>query len=133
MKTRISLAVSFVAILAVAFAYGQGAGPVLGRVDVPFKFMAGKSEMPAGKYEFVRKTGEQFLSVRSLDNKASARLIIVERIARTEETPASHAKVVFNTVGDQKTLSEFWPAGTEDGYLVQVTKQEHKHEIVKEQ
>ncbi len=122
---------SLVTVLA-AFAYGDIVGPVLGSVEVPFKFAAGKSELPAGKYDLLRKPGDNFLTIRCLEKKTSARLIIVERIARTAETPATHAKLVFNTVNGQRILSEFWPAGNEDGYLVGVTKAEHKHEIVNE-
>ena len=134
MKTRISLAVSFVAILAVAFAYGQGTSSVQGRVNVPFKFMVGKKEMPAGKYEILRQAvSAPVLLFRSEETNTTAQLVVIERLARTEDSPSRTAKVVFNTADNQKVLSEFWPSGTDDGYLLQVTKQEHKHEIVKEQ
>ena len=42
------------------------------------------------------------------------------------------ARVVFDTVGGEKFLSEFWPADNEDGYLIGVTKGEEKHEVVTE-
>lgn len=130
-KIKIWVAASLLTILAAVSAYGQGNSPTLGRVNVPFKFVVGKKVMPAGKYVILRQNlTTPVLLVRNADTDAKAQVFVVERLARREDSPARTAKVVFNAVGDQKILSEFWPSGTEDGYLLQVTKEEHKHEIV---
>jgi len=133
LKIRISIAVSVVAILAVAFAYGQSAPSVLGRVDIPFKFMVGKKEMPAGKYE-VQKTGDQgsHLLLRNWQAKTSIYVSVVERLAETDPSQKHSARIVFDTVGDQHFLSEFWPADNADGYLLGINKGEQKHEVVQE-
>lgn len=132
MKTRIAIAVSFITILAVAFAYGQSTSR-LGTVTIPYKFVVGKKEMPAGKYEFVKVQGkESTLLLRDWDAKTSMYIPIVERLAETDPSAKHSARVVFDTVGDQKFLSEFWPADNSDGYLLGVTKGEQKHAVVEE-
>lgn len=130
MKTRVAIALSVVSILAVALAVGQSQG-AMGRLDIPFKFKVGKKEMPAGKYEFVRQTGQQSsLLLRNLETSKAMFVPVIERLAETSPQEKHKARVVFDTVGDQKFLSEFWPADNEDGYLVGVTKGEEKHEIL---
>lgn len=133
MKKRIAITVSFVTILAAAFAFGQSTTPVLGRVTIPFKFMLGKKEMPAGKYEVVKVEGQEYrLLLRNSDTRSSSYVSIKERLAETNPSEKHSARVVFDTVGDQKFLSEFWPADNADGYLLGVTKREQKHEVVEE-
>ena len=135
MKTRISIAVGFVAILAVAFAYGQGQRPVLGEVNVPFKFVVGKKEMPAGKYELLKVEGPgqgSHVLLRSSQGKTSMYVPVIERLAETDPMQKHGVRAVFDTVGDQKFLSEFWPADNADGYLLGITKGEQKHEVVEE-
>jgi len=127
LKTRIAIAVSLLTILAVTLAYGQSSG----HLNIPFKFMVGKKEMPAGKYEFVKQAGSSsILLLRNQDTGSAVHLPVIERLARTEPA-TSTTKVVFNTVDNQKFISEYWPAGTDDGYLVQVTKKSHQHEVLK--
>jgi len=134
MKTRISIAVGFVAILAAGFAYGQSS-PVLASVNIPFKFMVAKKEMPAGKYEVLRPEGpghESRLVLRNMDTKTSIYVPIIERLAELDPAQKHGARAVFDTVGDQKFLSEFWPADKGDGYLLGINKGEQKHEVVQE-
>ena len=133
MKSRIAIALSFITILAVPFAYGQSASPVLGSVNIPFKFMVAKKEMPAGKYEVLREQGrESHLLLRNSEAKASIYVSVRERLAETDPSRKHGARVVFDTVGDQRFLSEFWPADNGDGYLLGINKAEQKHEIVEE-
>ena len=136
MKSRIAIALSFITILAVPFAYGQSgsASPVMmGRVDIPFKFMVAKKEMPAGKYEVVREEGQgSHLLLRNMQANTSIYVSVIERLAETDPSQKHGARVVFDTVGDQKFLSEFWPADKGDGYLLGINKGEQKHEVVEQ-
>jgi len=133
LKTRITIALSILTILAGAFAYGQSASPVLGRVDIPFKFMVAKKEMPAGKYEVLKVEGQESrLLLRNWQTKTTIYVSVVERLAETDPSQKHGARVVFDTVGDQKFLSEFWPANNSDGYLLGINKGEQKHEVVQE-
>jgi len=125
-----SIVVCLLSILAVVSAYGQTTR-VLGRINVQQKFMVNEKEMPAGKYEFVKPAaGPNHLMLRNRDTGKSVQLDVVERLAHTG-SPDAPGRVVFNSIGDQKLLSEFWASGDEDGYLLQVTKKEHKHETLK--
>ncbi|MBZ5545433.1 MAG: hypothetical protein LAO07_17435 [Acidobacteriia bacterium] len=136
MKSRVAIALSFITILAVPFAYGQPA-QVLGSVNIPFKFMVAKKEMPAGKYEVLRAEGEaegqeSRLLLRNWQTKTSTYVPVIERLAETDPSQKHGARVVFDTVGDQKFLSEFWPADKGDGYLLGINKKEQKHEVVEQ-
>ena len=130
MKTRTSLVVYLLSVLAVASAYGQTT-PVLGRMTVQQKFMVKDKEMPAGTYEFVKPdAGNLRLVLRNRETGASMNLQIIERLARHGTADAS-GRVMFNTVGDQMILSEFWPAGNDEGYLLGTTQKAHKHATLK--
>ena len=136
MKSRVAIALSFITILAVPFAYGQPA-QVLGSVNIPFKFMVAKKEMPAGKYEVLRAEGEaegqeSRLLLRNWQTKTSTYVPVIERLAETDPSQKHGPRDVFDTVGDQKFLSEFWPADKGDGYLLGINKKEQKHEVVEQ-
>jgi hypothetical protein len=87
--------------------------------------------MPAGKYEFAKQGAQQSsLLLRNIDTSKATFVPVVERLAELSPLEKHKAKVVFDTVGGQKFLSELWPADDADGYLVGVTKGEEKHEVV---
>ena len=136
MKYRIAIALSIISVLAVPAVYGQSgsASPVLlGRVDIPFNFMVAKKEMPAGKYEVLSVEAEgAHLMLRSSKGKGAIYVSVIERLAETNPSQKHGARVVFDTVGDQRFLSEFWPADNADGYLLGTNKAEQKHAIVEE-
>ena len=130
MRSRVWVGLALLSIVAVAVASAQNS-PVLGQVKIPFKFMVGKTEMSAGKYEVVKQEGHQStLVLRNLDNNKSTFLHVIEQLAETDPGAKHKAKVVFDEVGDQRFISECWPANNSDGYLVGVTKGEQKHVIV---
>jgi len=132
LKIRFSIAVSLLAILAMALAHGQSP-PNTVRLDIPFKFMVGKQEMPAGKYEIVMSHGGvPNLQLRNRDTGKAMYIHVIERLAETNPSQKHGARVVFDTVGDQRFLSEFWPADNADGYLLGINKGEQKHAIVEE-
>ncbi len=92
---------------------------------IPFDFVAGKTTMAAGDYQFMR-IGEDTIEIRNLStNKA----IVVQALTRLAAEPASKARVTFDVVGDKRTLESIWP-GVDDGYLLGVTKQKHTHHTV---
>jgi hypothetical protein len=130
MRSRVWVALTLLSIVAVAVASAQNS-PVLGRVNIPFKFMVGKTEMPSGKYELVKQEAQQStLVLHNLDNNKSTYLHVIEQLAETNPSAKHKAKVVFDEVGEHRFISECWPADNGDGYLVGVTKGEQKHVIV---
>ena len=131
MKLKLPIAVVVITILATTLAYGQSSSRVMARLSVPFKFVILKKEMPAGTYEILKRSGTSAdLALRNSETGTTLNLTIIERLAH-EGKESDKGRFVFNMVGDQRYLSEFWPSGGGDGYLLQVTKQEHQHEIVK--
>ena len=113
-----------------------------GKVTTDFPFIAGSTQCPAGTYEF-RIVGKA-VWLRSTDPEGpTAVMLVATRLARHDEDEAPaivRAKLgrsdkepqnvlVFDKVGDQLRLSEIWPA-YEDGYLVLVTAEQHKHRTV---
>ena len=133
MKARVWIAASLLSFLLVAFASAQSAA-VLGRLDIPFNFMVGKKEMPAGTYEIVKQEGQRStLVLRNVSKNSQTYLHVIERLAETQSTAKHKAMLVFDSVGEQKHISEFWPADNADGYLLGTTKGEQKHVIVTQQ
>ena len=117
----------FTILVAVA-AYGQSAASW--RVNIPFKFSVGQKEMPAGEYQF-QMQGSSHLSLKDSQGKHNMNLPIITRLARMDAKGSRGARVVFDTSGDQRALSEVWPPEGADGYLVSAKKGEHGHEVVK--
>ena len=97
-------------------------------VKVAFKFTVGQQQMPAGDYRFVFDEDSSSLSMHSSRGKHN--LWVITRLARVDSKQSAGARLVFDTVGDQKVLSEVWPPGTEDGYLAYAHQGKHGHEIV---
>ncbi len=123
MNRRVAIALSFVTILGASLAYGQSATPKLGRLNVPFNFTVGTQELPAGTYEVLRQTRwETHIQLRNVQSGKSTFVPIIERLA--EKSPAARhgARITFDTDGQQKFLSEFWPANNTDGYLLGIHK-----------
>ena len=127
MRNRISIVASLL-IVAAASAYGQSPQTVV-NVNVPFKFMVDQREMPAGEYKFrMDQDGLSSLSLR--DSASTHRLRVITRLARTDSKQPAGARLVFDTVGEQKFLCEVWPDGREEGYLVHSQKGKHGREVV---
>jgi hypothetical protein len=130
MRNRISIVVPLLIVAAATFANGQTPSTVI-NVKVPFNFMVDQKEMPAGDYKFrMRDDGSSSLSTR--ESGSYQRLKIITRLARMDSNQLAGSRLVFDTVGDKKFLSEVWPSGTEDGYLVYAQKGKHGHDIVKQ-
>lgn len=133
MKARIAVVLSLMVLLAVPFSYGQ-AEKSLGTVNVPFKFMADNQAMPAGTYELrsIAEAGgiENRLQLRNTQANISIFIHVTERLAETNPGHKHEPRAVFDTVGSQRFLSEFWSSNNSDGYLLGIKKGEHKHEIV---
>ncbi len=132
MRNRFPIVVFLLIVLAAASASGQSAISTW-NVNVPFKFMVGQKEMPAGEYQFRKEPSSSYISMRGSESKQSVNLPVITRLARMDSKQNAGARLVFDTAGGKKSLSEVWPQGTEDGYLVSAKKGKHGHDIVKEE
>jgi len=128
MRTRIPVVASLLVVLAAGFAYGQSS-PIVMKVNVPFKFIAGEKEMPAGEYTIMKERNSTHLTVYAAGSKTTKNLFVITHLAQTDPKQSAGAKLVFGTVGDQKFLSEVWLSGTEDGYLVHAQNGKHGQDI----
>ena len=98
----------------------------VGKANIDFAFVAGKTTFPAGAYEFEASSNK--ITLRSKDPKGpSAFLPVVTRLGRHDKDTES--ELVFDKVGDKLMLSEIWIGG-DDGYLVLNTPGDHPHAVV---
>jgi hypothetical protein len=95
------------------------------KANIPFDFVAGKTAMTAGDYQFMR-LGEDAIEIKNLSTN---KVVVVQALTRLAAEPSSKARVTFDVVGDKRMLESVWP-GVDDGYLLGVTKQKHTHHTV---
>ena len=112
-------------VLVAGFAFAQPAQ----KVGVPFKFTAGASALPAGTYFFTTQASASRLEVRDASQKVVGVIPVITRLAKGAARPAGATRLVFDTVGEERYLSEVWISGT-DGFLVRATAEKHEHSVV---
>jgi hypothetical protein len=96
--------------------------------QVPFGFMVGSTELPAGHYEIEPSSSEDVLIVRNAD---TGKEIIADYITRIASREDGKSTLVFDVLGGQHILSEIHMAGS-DGYLLAAAaRKPHTHEQVK--
>ena len=125
MKTKIMLTVGLMALLVVAYGFGQR--PAL-KVKIEFPFTVAGKVLPAGQYQFERDDAGQFFRVTS-EAKNSAMALIITRLAGAMHTTQGDSHFVFDVVGESYLLSEIWIPG-EDGYMLASTKDKHDHKVL---
>ena len=108
-------------VLAAGFAFAQSGQ----KVSVPFKFTIGDTHLAAGTYYFVTLAGATRMEVRDSGQKVVGQIPVITRLAKPAKSSTA-ARLVFDTVADERFLSEIWIAGT-DGYLVRATGEKHEH------
>jgi hypothetical protein len=112
-------------VLVAGFAFAQPAQ----KVSVPFKFMAGSSTLPPGTYYFATQASATRMEVRDASQKVVSMIPVITRLAKTSSKAAGSTRLVFDTMGEERYLSEVWMAGA-DGYLVRATAEKHEHALV---
>jgi hypothetical protein len=122
MRNRIPVVASLFIVLATASVYGQS---TVMNLNVPFQFMAGHNQMAAGKYNVNRESNLTHLTVSGPRSENSKTLSIITRLPRLDSKQPFGARLVFDTFGEQKFLSEVWPSGMDDGYLVYARSGRH--------
>jgi len=96
--------------------------------NVPFAFIAGDKELPAGRYQIqAQGDNEARLVIRSSDGGQICYVLVIERLA---DTGAKDPKIVFDKTSDGKVyLSEIHIPG-QDGFLVGISKGRETHVII---
>lgn len=108
MKTRILIALSTLGIVLcftlALHAQTTAPRPLL-KVDVPFDFVAGDMNLPAGHYEVLHIMNPNWILLRNTDGRANT-VVHVQVSATT--AGGSTSKLVFNRYGGKYFLSQLW-------------------------
>ncbi len=127
MKTKFVVTAGCLLLLVAVWASGQAADRV--RANIPFQFVVEGKTLPAGEYDFIRKTNEAYIQVAAVKKGPTVDVLVITRLSGDIHTTSRDAHVVFDKVGDTFYLSELWIAGT-DGYLLRATKEKHEHRTI---
>jgi hypothetical protein len=123
---------SLTGIAAAAFAFAlvglaaTASAQSLGKANIDFPFIAGKTECPVGAYN-IEVSGGRIL-LQSQDPKgATVQMLVITRLGRHDTDKTT--ELVFDKVKDKLLLSEIW-LGNADGYLVASTPGDHEHRVL---
>ena len=122
MKTRVSMLIVLVAMLAISLGNAQASHHSALTVKVPFEFVVGHQTFPAGTYKFhsslnsiPSKDAIDVLVMRSADGRLYR--AIVTDVVGTEGP--GNPRLVFTRGGDRTFLSEVWEPGRQAGCRLQ--------------
>jgi hypothetical protein len=96
-------------------------------LDVPYAFIVGDKELPAGRYAIHRSPLglDDVLVIESSDHKISQEFRM--KIFLSKESATENKKLIFAKYGDQHFLSQIWaisPLGKSTRYLINKGKRE---------
>lgn len=96
-------------------------------LDVPYAFIVGDKELPAGRYSIHRSPLglEDVLVIESADRKISQDFRM--KIFLSKESATEDKKLIFAKYGDQRFLSQIWaisPLGKSTRYQINKGKRE---------
>jgi hypothetical protein len=117
------VALSLVISSASSFGSAQIEGVI--RVNVPFTFYVGNSELPAGEYTIRRvlAANPDVLEIRSADSKTA--VLVLGRPNQSTSTP-SKTQLIFKKYGDVPILSQIFQAGSATGVELPKLLQEER-------
>jgi hypothetical protein len=112
MKTRAWVMAGVMALTAVASTQVAQAQEPLA-VNIPFDFVAGNMQLPAGEYMVkVSAPTHTLILISRKDSTASG---FINTNAAVSSEPQSQSKLVFNRYGDRYFLSQVWTEGNSRG------------------
>jgi hypothetical protein len=121
MKTRALVMAGIMALTAMATTRVAQAQEAL-VVNVPFDFMAGNQNLPAGEYSVkVSQTDARIVLIERRDATAAMFIGTNTVVANTIQ---SESKLVFNRYGDRYFLSQVWNEGNSRGRQLMKTSRE---------
>ncbi len=112
MKTRALVMAGMMALTAMATTrVAQAQEPMT--VNIPFDFVAGNTQLPAGEYMVkVSAPTHSLILISRKDSTASAFLSTNATVA---SEPQSESKLIFNCYGGRYFLSQVWEQGNSQG------------------
>src|SRR5215471_17528914 len=119
--------IGLLAVIAMVTAAGSAQGQVLGykiRANIPFDFIVGDKNLPAGEYLIGRaRQDSDVLVIRGVKGNANA---FRSTSPVNTEALKDEATLVFHRYGDQYFLSEVWPAGANAGRMLSESRGERE-------
>jgi hypothetical protein len=99
-------------------------------VNIPFDFVAGNTQMPAGEYS-VKTSGPTSTTILIARNDSAASAFINTNAAVASE-PKTESNLIFNRYGDRYFLSQVWTAGNACGrQLLKSTREKEMAQTAK--
>ncbi len=129
MKTRALVMAGVMALTAVATTrVAQAQEPLA--VNIPFDFVAGNMQLPAGEYMVkVSAPTHTLILISRKDSTASG---FINTNAAVSNEPQSESKLVFNRYGDRYFLSQVWTEGNSQGrQLLKSAREKEMSQIAK--
>ena len=120
---RNRLCITLVVLFAIGFGSMTVSAQGVARINVPFAFVAGSTELPAGDYEIrvLNQDGNQLAILRLADRQTFNVPVITRISAREGKT----AQVVFDK-SDKNYMAEVYLPGI-DGFHLQGAPGKHTH------
>jgi hypothetical protein len=91
-------------------------------VNVPFDFVAGNQNLPAGEYSV--KVSQTDARIVLIERKDATAAMFIGTNAVVANTIQSESKLVFNRYGDRYFLSQVWNEGNSRGRQLMKTARE---------
>jgi hypothetical protein len=82
-------------------------------VNIPFDFVAGNTQLPAGQYSITASGPNRTLLLIDRKDSAASAYMGTNAVVATEIQ--SESKLIFNRYGDRYFLSQVWTAGNSRG------------------
>jgi hypothetical protein len=112
MKTRALVMAGMMALTAMATTRVAQAQDQLA-VNIPFDFVAGNTQLPAGEYTVTASAPTHSIILISRKDSTTSAFIITNAAVSSE--PQSESKLVFNRYGNRYFLSQVWEQGNSQG------------------
>jgi hypothetical protein len=122
MKRNLIGTLSLVVLSLLLNATGAYAQAVV-KADVPFAFMVGKKQLPAGSYAIL-PDGQSTIVIRNGDTGAATLSLV-----RQDSPGKSSPKLVFHHLGSQYFLAQVWGAAGREGMIIPTTPLEKELRI----
>jgi hypothetical protein len=122
------ITVSFFVMVAATSANAQTGG--LLKADIPFTFTVRDKTLPPGEYiieRINRQTIQETLQIRTTDGRTS---VLVRTMPFQTNAGQDSAKLVFNSYGEKRYLSQLWTPG--DNFGLELYKTRSERELQKE-
>jgi hypothetical protein len=112
MKTRALVIAGMMALTAMANTrVAQAQEPLV--VNIPFDFVAGTAQLPAGEYSV--KVSGPTQSVLLISRKDAAMSAFINTNPAVSSAPQTESKLIFNRYGDRYFLAQVWQEGNTQG------------------